>query len=202
MSPRPRPRLGHARRVRRPVHRAVLRGPRGPLAAGAGADPAPVAPKVSRRRSTGRGAAGHAAAAHEHRSVRAAVAAAGRHVRRHAPARARRAQRPGDHRRPAAVGPAAKAIWPRCARAWRRPPRLLAMPRQRIEHDAWRGNYAGVARCISSGLTATEIDVPARALPAGPPGRGGEGAHPRHHRLPPGSPRARSIWRWPSTRRR
>ncbi|HLL01458.1 MAG TPA: protein kinase [Myxococcaceae bacterium] len=35
----------------------------------------------------------------------------------------------------------------------------LSLPRQRIEHDAWRGNYPGVARCISSGLTATEIDA-------------------------------------------
>ncbi len=35
----------------------------------------------------------------------------------------------------------------------------LSLPRQRIEHDAWRGNYAGVARCISSGLTATELDA-------------------------------------------
>jgi serine/threonine-protein kinase len=35
----------------------------------------------------------------------------------------------------------------------------LSLPKQRIEHDAWRGNYAGVARCISSGLTATEIDA-------------------------------------------
>jgi serine/threonine-protein kinase len=35
----------------------------------------------------------------------------------------------------------------------------LGLPRNRIEHDAWRGNYPGVARCISSGLTATEIDA-------------------------------------------
>jgi serine/threonine protein kinase len=35
----------------------------------------------------------------------------------------------------------------------------LSLPRQRIEHDAWRGNYPGVARCISSGLTATEIEA-------------------------------------------
>jgi serine/threonine protein kinase len=34
----------------------------------------------------------------------------------------------------------------------------LSHPRQRIEHDAWRSNYSGVARCISSGLTATEIE--------------------------------------------
>ncbi|ADO70775.1 serine/threonine protein kinase [Stigmatella aurantiaca] len=36
---------------------------------------------------------------------------------------------------------------------------LLGHPRQRIEHDAWRGNFAGVARCISSGLTASEIEA-------------------------------------------
>ncbi|MDC0714651.1 protein kinase [Stigmatella sp. ncwal1] len=35
----------------------------------------------------------------------------------------------------------------------------LGHPRQRIEHDAWRGNFAGVARCISSGLTASEIET-------------------------------------------
>jgi serine/threonine protein kinase len=35
----------------------------------------------------------------------------------------------------------------------------LSLPKHRIEHDAWRGNYPGVARCISSGLTATEIDA-------------------------------------------
>jgi serine/threonine-protein kinase len=35
---------------------------------------------------------------------------------------------------------------------------LLGHPRQRIEHDAWRANYAGVARCISGGLTATDIE--------------------------------------------
>jgi serine/threonine protein kinase len=36
---------------------------------------------------------------------------------------------------------------------------LLGHPRQRIEHDAWRGNFAGVARCISSGLTASDIEA-------------------------------------------
>jgi serine/threonine protein kinase len=46
---------------------------------------------------------------------------------------------------------------------------LLGHARQRIEHDAWRGNYAGVARCISSGLTATEIEsIRARYLLAHP----------------------------------
>jgi serine/threonine protein kinase len=46
---------------------------------------------------------------------------------------------------------------------------LLGLPRQRIEHDAWRANYAGVARCISSGLTATEIEaVRVRYLQAHP----------------------------------
>jgi serine/threonine-protein kinase len=35
---------------------------------------------------------------------------------------------------------------------------LLDTPRQRLEHDAWRGNYAGVAQCITSGLTATELE--------------------------------------------
>ncbi|MDY7225607.1 serine/threonine-protein kinase [Hyalangium rubrum] len=35
----------------------------------------------------------------------------------------------------------------------------LGQPRQRIEHDAWRGNYAGVARCMASGMTATEIEA-------------------------------------------
>ncbi|HYH97011.1 protein kinase domain-containing protein [Hyalangium sp.] len=46
---------------------------------------------------------------------------------------------------------------------------LLGHPRQRIEHDAWRSNFAGVARCISSGLTATEIEsLRARYLLAHP----------------------------------
>jgi serine/threonine protein kinase len=36
---------------------------------------------------------------------------------------------------------------------------VLGHSRQRIEHDAWRRNYAGVARCISSGFSATEIEV-------------------------------------------
>ncbi len=46
---------------------------------------------------------------------------------------------------------------------------LLGHPRQRIEHDAWRANYSGVARCISSGLTATEIEsLRARFLQAHP----------------------------------
>jgi hypothetical protein len=36
---------------------------------------------------------------------------------------------------------------------------LLGHPRQRIEHDAWRGNFAGVARCIASGLTASDIEA-------------------------------------------
>jgi hypothetical protein len=45
----------------------------------------------------------------------------------------------------------------------------LSHPRQRIEHDAWRGNFAGVARCISSGLTATELEsLRARFLLAHP----------------------------------
>ncbi|WP_224247781.1 serine/threonine-protein kinase [Hyalangium gracile] len=46
---------------------------------------------------------------------------------------------------------------------------LLGQPRQRIEHDARHGNYPGVARCISSGLTATEIEtLRARYLQAHP----------------------------------
>jgi serine/threonine-protein kinase len=46
---------------------------------------------------------------------------------------------------------------------------MLGHPRQRIEHDAWRANYSGVARCISSGLTATEIEsLRARFLQAHP----------------------------------
>ena len=46
---------------------------------------------------------------------------------------------------------------------------LLGHPRQRTEHDAWRGNYVGVARCIACGLTATEIDsLRARYLLAHP----------------------------------
>jgi serine/threonine protein kinase len=46
---------------------------------------------------------------------------------------------------------------------------LLGQPRQRIEHDAWRSNYAGVARCISSGLSAAELEsVRARYLLAHP----------------------------------
>jgi hypothetical protein len=46
---------------------------------------------------------------------------------------------------------------------------LLSHSRQRIEHDAWRANYAGVARCIAGGLTATEIEaVRARYLQAHP----------------------------------
>ncbi|SEK50032.1 serine/threonine protein kinase [Stigmatella aurantiaca] len=36
---------------------------------------------------------------------------------------------------------------------------LLGHPRQRIEHDAWRGNFAGVARCIASGLTASDVEA-------------------------------------------
>ncbi len=45
----------------------------------------------------------------------------------------------------------------------------LSHPRQRIEHDAWHGNYAGVARCIASGLMTSEIDsVRARYLIAHP----------------------------------
>jgi serine/threonine protein kinase len=35
---------------------------------------------------------------------------------------------------------------------------LLALPRQRLEHDAWRGNYAGVAQCFSSELTTSELE--------------------------------------------
>jgi serine/threonine-protein kinase len=46
---------------------------------------------------------------------------------------------------------------------------VLGHPRQRIEYDAWRTNYPGVARCISSGLTATEIEsLRARYLMAHP----------------------------------
>jgi len=46
---------------------------------------------------------------------------------------------------------------------------LLGQPGQRIAHDAWRANYAGVARCISSGLTATELEsLRARYLLAHP----------------------------------
>jgi serine/threonine protein kinase len=55
---------------------------------------------------------------------------------------------------------------------------LLGHARQRIEHDAWRGNYAGVARCISSGLTATEIEsVRARYLLAHPGAEARERIH-------------------------
>jgi serine/threonine protein kinase len=35
---------------------------------------------------------------------------------------------------------------------------LLDNPRQRLEHDAWRSNYAGVAQCIASGLSANDIE--------------------------------------------
>jgi serine/threonine protein kinase len=35
---------------------------------------------------------------------------------------------------------------------------LLDSPRQRLEHDAWRGNYAGVAHCIASGVSASELE--------------------------------------------
>jgi serine/threonine-protein kinase len=46
---------------------------------------------------------------------------------------------------------------------------LLGHPRHRIEHDARNGNYPGVARCIASGLTATEIESQrARYLQARP----------------------------------
>jgi serine/threonine-protein kinase len=46
---------------------------------------------------------------------------------------------------------------------------LLGQPRQRIEHDSRHGNYPGVARCIASGLTATEIEsLRARYLRAHP----------------------------------
>jgi serine/threonine-protein kinase len=55
---------------------------------------------------------------------------------------------------------------------------LLGHPRQRIEHDAWRTNYAGVARCISSGLTATEIEsLRARYLMAHPGAEARERIH-------------------------
>jgi serine/threonine-protein kinase len=55
---------------------------------------------------------------------------------------------------------------------------LLGHPRQRIEHDAWRTNYAGVARCISSGLTATEIEsLRARYLMAHPGSEARERIH-------------------------
>ncbi len=54
----------------------------------------------------------------------------------------------------------------------------LSQPRQRIEHDAWRGNYPGVARCISSGLTATEIEaLRARYLQAHPGAEARERIH-------------------------
>ncbi|WP_224369790.1 serine/threonine-protein kinase [Hyalangium versicolor] len=46
---------------------------------------------------------------------------------------------------------------------------VLGQPRQRIEHDARNGNYPGVARCISSGVTAAEIEsLRARYLQAHP----------------------------------
>jgi serine/threonine protein kinase len=35
---------------------------------------------------------------------------------------------------------------------------LIDTPLQRLDHDAWRGNYAGVAHCITSGLDASEIE--------------------------------------------
>jgi serine/threonine-protein kinase len=35
---------------------------------------------------------------------------------------------------------------------------LLGNPHQRIEHDAWHGNYLGVARCISGGLSSSELE--------------------------------------------
>jgi serine/threonine-protein kinase len=55
---------------------------------------------------------------------------------------------------------------------------LLGHPRQRIEHDAWRANYPGVARCISSGLTATEIEsLRARYLLAHPGAEARERIH-------------------------
>ena len=55
---------------------------------------------------------------------------------------------------------------------------LLGHPRQRIEHDAWRANYPGVARCISSGLTATEIEaLRARYLQAHPGAEARERIH-------------------------
>ncbi|WP_224369793.1 serine/threonine-protein kinase [Hyalangium versicolor] len=55
---------------------------------------------------------------------------------------------------------------------------LLGHPRQRIEHDAWRANFAGVARCISSGLTASEIEsLRARYLLAHPGAEARERIH-------------------------
>jgi serine/threonine-protein kinase len=55
---------------------------------------------------------------------------------------------------------------------------LLSHPRQRIEHDAWRANFAGVARCISSGLTATELEaLRARYLQAHPGAEARERIH-------------------------
>ncbi|WP_224243438.1 serine/threonine protein kinase [Hyalangium gracile] len=36
---------------------------------------------------------------------------------------------------------------------------VLGHARQRVEHDAWRSNYTGVARCISSGVSATELEA-------------------------------------------
>jgi tRNA A-37 threonylcarbamoyl transferase component Bud32 len=45
----------------------------------------------------------------------------------------------------------------------------LGQPHSRLEHDAWRGNFAGVARCISSGLTDAELEsLRARHLLAHP----------------------------------
>ncbi|WP_224247779.1 serine/threonine-protein kinase [Hyalangium gracile] len=55
---------------------------------------------------------------------------------------------------------------------------LLGHARQRIEHDAWRANFAGVARCISSGLTASEIEsLRARFLLAHPGAEARERIH-------------------------
>jgi serine/threonine protein kinase len=46
---------------------------------------------------------------------------------------------------------------------------VLGQPQPRVAHDAARANFAGVARCISSGLTATELEsVRARYLLARP----------------------------------
>ncbi|WP_224364500.1 serine/threonine-protein kinase [Hyalangium versicolor] len=36
---------------------------------------------------------------------------------------------------------------------------VLGHARQRIEHDAWRSNFMGVARCISSGISVSEIEA-------------------------------------------
>jgi tRNA A-37 threonylcarbamoyl transferase component Bud32 len=57
---------------------------------------------------------------------------------------------------------------------------LLSRPPQRLEHDAWRGNYAGVARCISSGIPVAELDLlQARFLAEHPGAEAREQIHAR-----------------------